>query len=211
MSPHREDYLKMIFELEKHCGYSSNKSISQGLGIAPASVTEMIRKLKDKDLVYSKGQKIYLTEEGNILAKQLLSRHRLWETFLMEKLGYLPSEVHHVAEILEHVTDETLINRLNDFLGKPKYCPHGGVIYKNGGELPSKTKFLFEGEHGEKGRIVRIYDRGNVSKLAEFYVLELYDPIEIIEKTEDRMILQVKEEEKSIPKELANHILIQIL
>lgn len=204
MSPNREDYLKMLFKLEQEEGFGCNKDISKGLGVSPASVTEMIRKLKDGGLVRSQGQKLYLTEEGTTLAKDLISRHRLWETFLMDKLGYLPSEVHEAAEILEHVTDETLISRLNEFLGRPEYCPHGGAIYRNGGELPKEMIKLTGLLPGEEGRIVRIFDRDDAATQAEALEIFLYDSVKALEDG-----FEIGGEIKKPGKRLAENILIQ--
>lgn len=207
MSPNREDYIKILYQLMEERGHGSNKAISQGLGVAPASVTEMIGKLKNKDLVFAEGQKLFLTEKGLELARDLLSRHRLWETFLMDKLGYLPSEVHSVAEVLEHVTDEQLIDRLNDFLGRPAYCPHGGAIYRNGGEPLKRAKPLWEGTSGERGTVVRIFDRGNVVKETEGLGLEIYDKIEIKDRGEDYLKVSGKFGEGVLTKDAATRIL----
>lgn len=131
MSPNREDYIKNIFKGIEACGYSLNKDLSLYLEVSKPSVTEMIGKLKDDNLVYTENSKIYLSDEGLKIAKKLISKHRLWEKFLQEVLDYKASDVHEQAEKLEHATDDGLLEALNKYLSYPKKCPHGRTIYIN--------------------------------------------------------------------------------
>jgi len=125
-----ENYLKAIFQLcEGSEQPASTNSIAQSMQTAAASVTDMIKKLSKKDLIhYQKHKGVRLTEVGNRIATNLIRNHRLWETFLVEKLKFSWEEVHEIAEELEHVQAEKLINRLDDFLGNPKFDPHGDPI-----------------------------------------------------------------------------------
>lgn len=125
MSSQREDYLKAIYEDVLSKGASSNKSLASSLGNAPASVTGMIQRLQEEGLVLREKTKILLSDEGLVRAQGLLRRHRLWEVFLVDILGYEAHEAHSIAEELEHVSDAQLLERLDAFLQYPKVCPHG--------------------------------------------------------------------------------------
>ncbi len=131
MSPSREDYIKNIFKEIEMYGYAQNKSLSYYLEVAKPSVTDMIGKLKDDNLVYTENSKIFLTEEGLKIAKKLVSIHRLWEKFLREVLNYNRDNIHYQADLLEHATSDELFQALNKYLNYPKTCPHGRIIYLN--------------------------------------------------------------------------------
>ncbi len=129
MTPKKEDYLKAIYKLGGIEKLVSNKQIAQALGIAPASVTEMLGKMSREGLIYYEPYKgSSLTAEGLSAAVLLVRGHRLWEVFLIQHLGYSWSEAHDDAELLEHVAPARLIARLDQFLNYPAYCPHGCPI-----------------------------------------------------------------------------------
>lgn len=134
MSPSREDYIKNIFKGIENAGFAQNKDISNYLEVSKPSVTEMIGKLKDDDLVYTENSKIYLTEQGLKIGEKLISIHRLWEKFLEEVLDFPADQVHNQADLLEHVTSDELVKSLNKYLNYPKNCPHGRIIYINAKE-----------------------------------------------------------------------------
>ena len=139
MSPTREDYLKIIYELGGEFSRVSNKSISQKLNISPPTVTEMMNSLVKIgwiDLKPYHGS--MLTAEGAEEAKRLVHKHRLWEVFLVEKLGFSIDEVHDEAELLEHSTSDKLAKRIYEYLGHPKYCPHGGAILPEDVEIADR-------------------------------------------------------------------------
>ena len=129
MTPNKEDYLKAIYKLggqEKQVG---NKRIAEALKIAPASVTEMLGKLRAEGLILYEAYKgSMLTPQGLRIAIGLVRGHRLWEVFLMRHLNYSWSEAHEDAERLEHISPKRMIERLNVFLNYPAYCPHGSSI-----------------------------------------------------------------------------------
>lgn len=133
MTPNREDYIKAIHQYNVRFQKVTNKMLSETLGISAPSVSEMINKLmmadviiKDKTLGYT------LSSQGMHEAQRLINKHRLWEVFLVDHLGYQWDEVHDDAEVLEHATSDLLLERLNAFLEYPKVCPHGSIIYGNG-------------------------------------------------------------------------------
>lgn len=126
-----ENYLKAILALsaESGSGETGNNRLANYLGIRPATVNDMLRKLKEKKLVMNERYgKIRLTREGRKQALLVVRKHRLWETFLYNKLGFSWDEVHEVAEQLEHIQSEKLIEKLEKFLGYPDTDPHGDPI-----------------------------------------------------------------------------------
>ena len=133
-----ENYLKAILSinLNKNSVASTNE-IANTLNTSAASVTEMVKKLQDKKLViYEKYKGVNLSANGRKKAIEILRKHRLWETFLVNKLGFNWSEVHDVAEQLEHIKSPKLVEHLDAFLGFPQYDPHGDPIPNKNGEFP---------------------------------------------------------------------------
>ncbi len=136
MTPHKEDYLKVIVELGGTNELVNNKQIGKALSVSPASVTEMSSKLlKEGYISHIPYQGVQITEKGLLIANKLIRKHRLWEVFLADKLGFDWTEVHEEAELLEHVSSDFLIDRLDAYLGFPKYDPHGGVIPDKDGRI----------------------------------------------------------------------------
>lgn len=136
MTPNKEDYLKEIYKLGGMEEQVSNKQIAESLQIAPASVTEMLGKLKREGLIrYEPYKGSRLTDAGMRIAITLVRGHRLWEVFLMRHLGYSWSEAHEDAELLEHITPSRLTARLDQFLNYPAYCPHGSAIPHPDGQV----------------------------------------------------------------------------
>ncbi len=132
-----ENYLKAIFKLsEKNRKNISTNNIAAEIQTAAASVSDMIRKLSEKKLVnYEKYKGVQLTDKGKKTALSLIRRHRLWEVFLVEKLNFSWHQVHEVAEELEHVSSPLLVARLDEFLDKPKFDPHGDPIPDEHGRM----------------------------------------------------------------------------
>lgn len=138
MTPNKEDYLKTIFKLGGGERLVPNKDIAQTLGIAAASVSEMLVKLSKEGLLeYEPYKGSRLTSSGLQKAISMVRGHRLWEVFLMRHLQYSWSEAHEDAELLEHITPSRLTNRLDRFLNFPAYCPHGAVIPQPDGVMES--------------------------------------------------------------------------
>ncbi len=161
LSHTEENYIKCIFSLSgQEAKKVSTNAIAKRLGTSAASVTDMIQRLSAKSIVnYQKYYGVSLTTEGNQLALQLIRRHRLWETFLVDKLGFQWDEVHDMAEELEHVASEELVKRLDDFLGNPRFDPHGDPIPDQKGNIAfHKDVRLGEMEAGETGIVVGVID-----------------------------------------------------
>lgn len=144
MTISEENYLKVIYHLSLVSPRGINTNAIAGmLETKASSVTDMMKKLSDKGLViYQKYQGVTLTAEGVASAKMIVRKHRLWEVFLVEKLGFAWDEVHEIAEELEHIKSVSLINKLDEFLGFPAFDPHGDPIPNENGEIQKVTKLL---------------------------------------------------------------------
>jgi DtxR family Mn-dependent transcriptional regulator len=144
MTTSEENYLKVIYHLSVVSPKGVNTNAVAGmLETKASSVTDMLKKLAEKDLViYKKYQGASLTEKGNLTAKMIVRKHRLWEVFLVEKLNFTWDEVHEIAEELEHIQSEKLINRLDEFLDYPDFDPHGDPIPNVNGEIKKVQKQL---------------------------------------------------------------------
>ncbi len=135
-STSEENYIKAIYHLQDASGSVSTNELAGALKTRPASVTDMMKKLKAKKLLhYQPYRGFHLSEAGNKVALTIIRRHRLWEYFLAEKLKFSWDEVHAVAEELEHVGSEKLIDKLDAFLGKPRFDPHGDPIPDINGKI----------------------------------------------------------------------------
>lgn len=188
ISQTEENYLKAIYKITESEGKSaSTNAIAAAMNTAAASVTDMIGRLDKKGFVnYVKSKGATLSPEGEIAAKSLVRKHRLWEVFLCEKMGYAWDECHELAEELEHIQSDDLINRLDVFLGKPQYDPHGDPIPDAEGNFKLRVQVLLsEMTVGSKGVVVGVKEHGSAflqfldkQKLilgAKVKVLEIYE------------------------------------
>ncbi len=131
-----ENYIKAIYHLQHASNKVSTTSLSEEMNTKPASVTDMLKKLRAKRIVhYQRYKGFNLTETGNRKALSIIRKHRLWEYFLVNKLGFEWDEVHQVAEELEHITSNKLVTRLDNFLGNPSFDPHGDPIPDQNGRI----------------------------------------------------------------------------
>jgi DtxR family transcriptional regulator, Mn-dependent transcriptional regulator len=164
ISQTEENYLKAIYKITESEGKSaSTNAIATAMNTAAASVTDMIGRLDKKGFVnYVKSKGATLSPEGEIAAKSLVRKHRLWEVFLCEKMGYAWDECHELAEELEHIQSDDLINRLDIFLGKPQYDPHGDPIPDAEGNFTLRSQVLLsEMAVGNKGIVVGVKEHGS--------------------------------------------------
>jgi DtxR family Mn-dependent transcriptional regulator len=139
-----ENYLKTIYHLTTNSDAEiSTNAIAEMMMTKASSVTDMLKKLAEKDLVnYKKYQGVSLTDKGKLAAKMIVRKHRLWEVFLVEKLDFPWDEVHDIAEQLEHIKSDQLIDKLDDFLGNPTEDPHGDPIPDAKGKIVKVEKLL---------------------------------------------------------------------
>lgn len=148
-----ENYLKAIFHLQQEVKKGvSTSSLSELLVTKAASVTEMLKRLAEKNLVdYKKYYGVHLTAKGEKQALAIIRKHRLWESFLVERLNFNWDEVHEVAEQLEHIKSPKLVEELDKFLARPDYDPHGDPIPDANGNMPkAPKKRLSQIKEGEK-------------------------------------------------------------
>lgn len=155
-----ENYIKAVYHLAAHGQTASTTSIAEHLQTKASSVTDMLQKLADKNLVsYVKYKGVHLTPAGNREALRTVRKHRLWEAFLVDKLGFGWDEVHEIAEQLEHIQSQKLVDKLADFLGNPNYDPHGDPIPDANGLMPdNNVKPLAMCKGGEAVVLQRVAD-----------------------------------------------------
>lgn len=150
-----EDHLKAVHALLQDGTSAGTKDIAERLGIKASSVTVMLKKLADQGLLkHEPYYGVKLTAKGQAMALQLVRRHRLWETFLVERLGFGWDEVHEVAEQMEHVASEQLIDKLDAYLGHPAFDPHGDPIPDRHGRIRARKTVRLSS--CAQGRTVRI-------------------------------------------------------
>lgn len=162
ITPSMEDYLKAIYTLQQQGGDVTTSLLSTQLGgLKPGSVTGMIKKLAELNLVtHTPYQGVRLTEGGERIALEVLRHHRLLELYLVEALGYSWDEVHEEAEALEHYISEKLEARIAARLGQPRFDPHGDPIPTPEGTMPSSASLrLTDLAVGAEARIVRVSDQ----------------------------------------------------
>jgi DtxR family Mn-dependent transcriptional regulator len=138
-----ENYIKALLKLTEEVGVEAvgTNELAAHLGVKPATVTDMLKRLKEKQLVsYEKYGKVSLSVSGRSLAIDVLRKHRLWETFLCRCLGFPWHQVHEIAEQLEHIQSNELMDRLDAFLGFPQIDPHGDLIPSKDGVFQVKPK-----------------------------------------------------------------------
>jgi len=213
-----EDYLKAIFYLTQEFDYEKvgTNQLAENLGLSPASVSVMIKKMKDKDLVdYEKYGKIALTEPGQIIALRLVRKHRLWETFLHQHMNFSWDEVHEVAHQLEHINSPKLIRELDNFLGNPKTDPHGDIIPDEDGNfvVPIKQS-LAELQAGSLCRLVSVKDNSAVFlKYVTQLGLALSSEIKVeeIREFDGSMLISYDGKKENISKMFAESIYVETL
>ncbi|MEJ7830245.1 MAG: metal-dependent transcriptional regulator, partial [Segetibacter sp.] len=161
-----ENYLKALLHLTIETGdkeEAGTNEIAAHLNVKPATANDMLKKLKEKKLIdYEKYGKSSLTTSGRKLAIEVVRKHRLWETFLYEKLEFTWDEVHEVAEQLEHIQSSKLVDKLDKFLNYPVFDPHGDAIPTAKGEMkvPLK-KTLNEQEIGRSCMMIGVKENSS--------------------------------------------------
>lgn len=210
-----ENYLKAILKLSKNSKESvSTNAIAEELETKASSVTDMIKKLTDKKLVdYTPYRGVSLSKTGLDNAIQIVRRHRLWEVFLVTKLQFQWDEVHDVAEQLEHIKSNQLINALDIFLDFPQHDPHGEPIPSKNGNFPkSFSKSLSKLEQGSHGQVVGVsQDKQAFLQYLDSLNIKLGTNISVIKKIDFDNSLEIKIENKQvhISNEVAKNLLIK--
>ena len=212
-----ENYLKAIQRLSRPPDNTvSTNAIAGQLETSAASVTDMLKKLAEKELItYQRYKGAQLTDAGNKLATKLVRKHRLWEVFLVQSLGMTWDEVHEIAEELEHIQSDQLIDRLDAFLGFPKFDPHGDPIPNAQGKYTLRAQVpLTELKPGQEGVVIgvkeadnsllrHLNDKGiNIGKKAKLLSNDPYD---------QTIHLTIEDKELSLSGKVAQNILIKII
>ena len=210
-----ENYLKAILNISLNTNKKvSTNEISNVLKTSPASVTDMLKKLLEKKLVeYEKYKGVELSNSGKQYAINILRKHRLWETFLVEHLGFNWSEVHEIAEELEHIKSTKLIDKLDTFLCYPKFDPHGDPIPNKEGVIPNvKSTSLDQMEVDFTGHVlgVTIDDKLFLDYLTKLNI-KIGTKIEIVQKIDfdKSLIVNIENIENHISFDVAKNILIK--
>ena len=197
-----ENYLKAIYHLEQAYkkGVSTN-ALAEGMETKASSVTDMVKRLSDKNLVnYKRYQGVKLSELGRRTAVEIIRKHRLWEVFLVEKLNFSWDEVHEVAEQLEHIKSDKLIQELDKFLDYPTRDPHGDPIPTAEGKFTVlNQRILAELDKGESGICVGVKDStAEFLQYLDKHKISLGQKILVLEKEEFDQSMLIKVGEKKI-------------
>ena len=212
-----ENYLKAIYHLTSSNDTEvSTNGIAEMMETKASSVTDMLKKLAEKDLVnYKKYQGVSLTENGKSAAKMIVRKHRLWEVFLVEKLNFSWDEVHDIAEQLEHIKSEQLINRLDDFLGNPTEDPHGDPIPDaNGRIVKIEKQLLSELNENQIGVCVGVKDTSSdFLKYLDKQEIALGSKIEFLSKESFDLSVKIKVDNKelSISNKIASNLFVKLV
>ncbi|GAB2783715.1 DtxR family Mn-dependent transcriptional regulator [Hymenobacter luteus] len=192
-----ENYLKAIYKLAEAAPGTevSTNSVAEALQTRAASVTDMLRRLGEKGLLhYTRYRGVTLTAEGRRLALLTIRKHRLWEVFLVQQLGFSWDEVHEVAEQMEHIDSDLLIQRLDEFLGYPQLDPHGdpiptaeGVLYR------PQHRLLADLRPGDQGTVVAVKNTsGPFLQYLDKAGLKLGTHIEVLDKIQFDNSLEIR-------------------
>lgn len=210
-----ENYLKALLKVtfENGSNAAGTNELASLLAVKPATVNDMLKKLKEKELVaYEKYGKISLTRMGKKLALEIIRRHRLWETFLYKKLEFSWDEVHEVAEHLEHIQSAKLVDKLDQYLEYPEFDPHGDPIPNKKGELKVQyKKTLSDIAVGKSCRMVAVKD--NSSPFLQYVVkvgLGINNEIKVLAKQDydSMMLIEVNGQESNVSQKFAKNIFV---
>jgi len=213
-----ENYLKAIYKINEALQKAaSTNAISKKMQTSAASVSDMLKRLAEKKLIhYEKYKGVTLTEEGNKTATTLIRKHRLWEVFLVNKLHFSWDKVHEIAEELEHIKSDLLIERLDNYLGHPKFDPHGDPIPDKDGHFTYRQQTaLSELKVGDQGIIVGVQEHStpflqylDQMKLTLGVQLEVIDKFEYDESIKVRII---DNSEINLTDKVAQNLFIQLI
>lgn len=216
MTLSEEDYIKAIYHLGKEGSSNvSTNAIAERMKTKPSSVTDMVKKLSKKGLVnYQKYKGSGLTEYGRKVALSIVRKHRLWEVFLVEKLDFSWDEVHDVAEQLEHIKSDELIDKLDRHLGYPRVDPHGDPIPSKEGEFKKSIKrLLSEIGIGAKGTCVGVKDSSPpFLKFLDKNKIALGDIITVLDKEEfdGSLHIRIREKRIHISNQIATNLYLEV-
>lgn len=212
-----ENYLKAIFKIEeREDGPAGTNHIAEEMNTSAASASDMIRKLSEKELLdYEKYRGVQLSQEGRRIATLLIRKHRLWESFLVEKLNFNWDEIHEIAEELEHIRSPKLIRQLDAFLGHPKYDPHGdpipnaeGIFHKRQqirlSKMQKEAIGVIVGVNEHSTSFLQFLDQQGLVLGTRIRLLQLYG-------FDESMEVEVNDKEKrTLSKKVSENIYVQV-
>ena len=211
-----ENYLKTIFHLQQGLEAVSTNAVADKLQTRAASVTDMLKKLNAKKLLHYKPYYgFYLSAEGKRLAMHIIRRHRLWEVFLSQKLGFAWDEVHILAEELEHVSSKKLIDKLDEYLGFPTVDPHGDPIPDSKGKItPAEQVNLSKLLPNQQAILVSVSNQSKemLDDLTEKNI-NLGTKIEVRKKSlfDESLEVKVRNRHLTLTAQLAKHLFVKII
>jgi len=214
-STSEENYIKAIFHLQGEETTVTTNELARELKTKPASVTDMMKKLKTKKLLhYQPYQGFRLSNEGSKVALGIIRRHRLWEYFLSEKLKFSWDEVHEVAEHLEHVSSKKLTDKLDEFLGFPRVDPHGDPIPDANGKIEtSKQVCLTELDLHKPALVSHVSDQSSgILELLKHKNISIGTRLEVKKKFEFDHSMEIKIRQQqpfNISEQLAKNIFVK--
>jgi len=211
-----ENYLKSIYHLGNQGSIAvSTNAIADKMHTKASSVTDMLKKLAEKELVdYKKYHGVSLTKKGKVVAANVVRKHRLWEVFLVEKLNFSWDKVHDVAEQLEHIKSNKLINEIDAFLEFPTHDPHGDPIPDKDGNLHKSQKIFLSqvnpnvvcscvGVKDSSDSFLKYLDKNNITIGTDMQILTK-------ESFDESMTIKINNSDLTISKEIANNIYVKL-
>ena len=213
-----ENYLKAIYKLhEKSGAMVTTSELAETLKVSAASVTDFIKKIAVKKWVsYEKSKGVKLTDTGRLIAVNIIRKHRLWEVWLVNKLDFKWDEVHEIAEQLEHVISDELIDHLDKHLGYPSTDPHGDLIPDAKGRFAKiSSKPLLECKPGDKVKFTGVADHSN--NFLQYLTknnLHLGDEIQVlsVETFDNTFSVKInRKENKVFSKEVVKNLLVAVI
>jgi DtxR family transcriptional regulator, Mn-dependent transcriptional regulator len=190
-----ENYIKSIYHLQQDTGMVNTNSLAAEMQTKAASVTDMLKKLSAKKILqYEKYKGFKLTDGGKKVALSVVRKHRLWEYFLVEKLGFEWDKVHDIAEELEHISSNELIEKLQLFLGNPSFDPHGDPIPDSNGKIPKLNQLNLSGLSLNKTAVVSSVTNQSpqMLEMLKHYSIGIGTGIKILKRFEFDGSLEIK-------------------
>ncbi|WP_297705817.1 metal-dependent transcriptional regulator [uncultured Eudoraea sp.] len=217
MTHSEENYIKALFHLSiGDVEVISTNAVAEKMETKPSSVTDMMKKLSEKGLVhYKKYQGVSLTDLGTKTALSIIRKHRLWEVFLVEKLDFTWDEVHEIAEQLEHIKSEKLIDKLDELLSFPKFDPHGDPIPGKNGEFIERDNQLLNqipigfsaicvGVKDSSAAFLRFLDKNNIALGNEIKILEK-------EEFDNSLRILIGQRELHLSQQIASNLYVKMI
>lgn len=216
MTSHTEEnYLKAIYKIsEKDKKPAGTNAIASEMETSAASVTDMLKRLSEKGLInYQKYKGVSLSPKGSRIATNLIRKHRLWECFLVDKLDFTWDKVHDIAEQMEHIKSDELVNRLDEFLEFPKFDPHGDPIPNADGKFTLRVQILLSLlRKGDKALVIGVKESENdFLRYLNSKNINLGSELSILEKNDydKSMLVSIEGEQVTLTDKVTKQIFVK--